>query len=198
MNPFQLRDYQVTCSEKIRAEWATEKSTLLVLYTGGGKTIIFADVIAKMQPKRALVIAHREELVRQPFIKITATTGLECGIEMAGESVSMDHALNGFDNNFPVVIATVQTLNAGYRGRKRMSKFKPEDFGVLIIDEAHHATSKSYRDVINYFQQNPDLRIMGCTATPTRFDKESLGQVFTSVAADYPILTGIQDGWLCD
>lgn len=198
MKNFNLRDYQRNCSEKIISAWSTDPSVLLVLYTGGGKTIIFADVIAKMQPKRAMVIAHREELIRQAADKIWKTTGLECGIEMADERVPTYRGLSGIVTDYPVVIATVQTLNAGYKDRKRMGKFDPKDFGVLIIDEAHHAPARSYRNVINYFQQNPELRVLGCTATPIRLDQEALGQVFTKVAADYPILTGIQDGWLCD
>ena len=77
-----------------------------------------------------------------------------------------------------------------------MGKFDPMDFWVLIIDEAHHATSPSYRKVINYYRTNPKLKIIGFTATPDRSDEEALGQIFDVVAFDYEILDAIRDGWL--
>ena len=77
-----------------------------------------------------------------------------------------------------------------------MSKFDPQRFGVLIIDEAHHATSPSYRRVIDYYRTNPALKVLGVTATPDRADEEALGQVFQSVAFDYEVLDAIHDGWL--
>jgi len=77
-----------------------------------------------------------------------------------------------------------------------MAKFDPKRFGVLIIDEAHHATSPSYRRVIDYYRTNPALKVLGVTATPDRADEEALGQVFQSVAFDYEVLDAIHDGWL--
>ncbi len=77
-----------------------------------------------------------------------------------------------------------------------MSKFEPSQFGLLIIDEAHHATSPSYRRVIDYYRTNPALKVLGVTATPDRADEEALGQVFQSVAFDYEVLDAIHDGWL--
>jgi superfamily II DNA or RNA helicase len=77
-----------------------------------------------------------------------------------------------------------------------MAKFDPARFGVLIIDEAHHATSPSYRRVIDYYRTNRALKILGVTATPDRADEEALGQVFQSVAFDYEVLDAIHDGWL--
>jgi superfamily II DNA or RNA helicase len=67
---------------------------------------------------------------------------------------------------------------------------------VLIIDEAHHAVSQSYRRLIDYYRQNPDLKVLGVTATPDRGDNAALKQVFESVAFDYEILDAIEDGWL--
>ena len=50
--------------------------------TGGGKTILFADVIRRVFPRRALVIAHREELIFQARDKIERVTGLKADVEM--------------------------------------------------------------------------------------------------------------------
>ncbi len=185
------RDYQVEARVAIFREWESVCSTLLVLPTGLGKTIVFADVIRQMQPARALVVAHREELIWQARDKIAATTGLDCGIEMA--ELYVNQSLFG---DTSVVISTVQTQNSDHCDHKRMGRFKPTDFGLLIIDEAHHATAQSYRDLINYYRQNPALKVLGVTATPDRSDEEALGQVFESVAMDYEILDAIHNGWL--
>ena len=66
-----------------------------------------------------------------------------------------------------------------------------------MIDEVHHATAASYRSVIDYFKSgNPDIKILGLTATPERSDEEALGQIFESVAFDYSVHQAIKDGWL--
>jgi superfamily II DNA or RNA helicase len=50
--------------------------------------------------------------------------------------------------------------------------------------------------VLEHYGQNQDLKILGVTATPDRYDEEALGQVFDSVAFDYELLDAIRDGWL--
>lgn len=188
----KLRNYQNAARECIYNEWKKVCSTMVVIPTGGGKTILFADVIHKMQPKRAMVVAHREELIWQARDKIFKVTGLECGVEMADNFVN-----GGLFGETPVVVSTVQTQNSNNGDRKRMGRFNPKDFGVLIIDECHHATAESYKTLIHYYKfNNPDIKILGVTATPDRADEEALGQVFDSVAYDYEILDAINDGWL--
>jgi superfamily II DNA or RNA helicase len=186
-----LRPYQSAASDAIFKEWQENNSTLVVMPTGGGKTILFADVIRRVFPRRALVLAHREELIFQARDKIQRVTGLSADVEM-GEY----RAEGGLFEQARVVVSTIQTQCSGGDGGGRMAKFDPQRFGVLIIDEAHHATSPSYRRVIDYYRTNPALKILGVTATPDRADEEALGQVFQSVAFDYEVLDAIHDGWL--
>lgn len=186
-----LRPYQRTAVDSVFTEWQDNASTLVVMPTGLGKTVLFSDVIRRAFPRRALVLAHREELVFQAVDKIRAVTGLIAGVEMADNRV-----MAGLAGMPSVIVSTVQTQTAGGDGSGRMTKFDPSKFGVLIIDEAHHATAGSYRRVVNWFTQNPRLRVLGVTATPDRADEEALGQVFDSVAYDYEILDAIHDGWL--
>ena len=186
-----LRPYQSAASDAIFKEWQENDSTLVVMPTGGGKTVLFADVIRRVFPKRALVVAHREELIFQARDKIQRVTGLSADVEM-GET----KAEAGLFGQARVVVSTIQTQCSGGDGGGRMSKFDPQRFGVLIIDEAHHATSPSYRRVIDYYRTNPALKVLGVTATPDRADEEALGQVFQSVAFDYEVLDAIHDGWL--
>ncbi|HOA61609.1 MAG TPA: DEAD/DEAH box helicase [Verrucomicrobiota bacterium] len=186
-----LRPYQSAASDAIFKEWQENDSTLVVMPTGGGKTVLFADVIRRVFPRRALVIAHREELIFQARDKIERVTGLKADVEM-GEY----RAEGGLFGVARVVVSTIQTQCSGGDGGGRMSKFDPSQFGLLIIDEAHHATSPSYRRVIDYYRTNPALKVLGVTATPDRADEQALGQVFQSVAFDYEVLDAIHDGWL--
>ena len=102
---------------------AGNRAPLLVLPTGAGKTITFADAARRLLPGRTLVLAHRKELIFQAQDKIERVTGIKSGIEMAGQRAKADD---------PIVIATVQTLARGRR-------IEGEPFALAIIDEAHHA-----------------------------------------------------------
>lgn len=186
-----LRDYQKRASNAIFEEWKEHDHTLVVMPTGTGKTLLFADVIKRMHPQKSIVLVHREELVWQARDKIERSTTMNCEIEMANLCVQ-PNMFKGAN----VVITTVQTQMAGMNGDGRMTRFNPMDFGLLVIDEAHHATAGSYVKVINYYRQNPDLKVLGVTATPDRTDEEALGQIFESVAFDYEILDAIHEGWL--
>lgn len=186
-----LRDYQGEAGHAIVEAWDRHVSTLLVLATGLGKTVVFAAVIKAMQPGRAMVLAHTEELIWQAKRKLE-DVGLRVEVEM-GELKSG----GSFDGDADVIVSTVQTHNSKWLdGSKRMTKFRPQNFSVLVIDEAHHAAAGSYREIIAHYRQNPDLRVLGVTATPDRADELALGEIFECVAFDYEIINGIQDGWL--
>ena len=186
-----LRDYQSEAADRLLDDWKEHQSSLVVMPTGCGKTVFFAEVIRRMQPRRAMVLAHREELIFQARDKIHRFTGLDAEVEMG-----VYHSTGMLGVLPPVIVSTVQTQTAGGDGAGRMSKFLPQDFGLLVIDEAHHAVSSTYRRCVDWYSQNPDLKILGVTATPDRADEEALGQIFESVAYDYEILDAIHDGWL--
>lgn len=183
-----LRHYQYDCVEAVFREWQKHTSTMVSMATGLGKSVIFAEIVRRMHPKRSIVIAHRDMLVNQAAAHIERT-GIKTEIEMADKRA--DASLFGEPT---AIVASVQTLNS----KTRLEKFNPEDFGCLIIDECHHAVAKSYVKVVNHFTKNPALKIFGCTATPDRADDKALGKVFESVAYEYAILNGIKAGWLVD
>lgn len=186
-----LRDYQIETADSIEREWLTNDATLAVLATGLGKTVIFAEIIRRRKAVgRTLVLAHREELIFQARKKIEHFTGIECEIEMADQMAS-----TSIFHQMPVVIATIQTLVSG-RKSKRMERFSPQDFATLVFDEAHHGCADTWKSVLDYFKSNPDLKILGVTATPDRTDEAALGQIFQSTAANIGILEGINMGWL--
>jgi superfamily II DNA or RNA helicase len=187
-----LRPYQNDAVARVEAEWRDHKSTLLVMPTGCGKTVTFAEIIRRSFPRRALILAHREELVFQARDKVKAMTGWRVDVEMGDSRAEMACMFGGPR----VVVSTIQTQASGGDGGGRMSRFDPRLFGVVVVDEGHHSTSKSYRKVLDWYLQNDQVRILGVTATPDRADEEALGQVYETVALDYEIQDAIQDGWL--
>ena len=189
----RLRHYQQEAVAGILGQFEKSNSTLAVLATGMGKTVIAAHVIKEMMKRgRVMVIAHREELIQQAAEKIKLVTGVEPDIEMAG------HYSNegGMFKRSPIVVSTVQTQTSGYAGSGRMIRFTPGDFSLLWVDEAHRACAPTYRRVIDFYRCNPNLKVLGVTATPDRHDEEALGQIFETVAFEFGILEGITEGWL--
>lgn len=189
----KLRPYQHEFCEAVEREWKEARSTLGVMFTGLGKTICFAEIIRRYHPKRAIVIAHREELIFQARDKILEHAGLQMEVEMGGLRASAE---TGLFSKTSGIVSSIQTLTAGGDGGGRMSKFDPNDFDLLITDEAHHSTASTYQRVIEHFMQNPRLKHLGVTATPDRADEAALGQVFESVAFEYEADKATQDGWL--
>lgn len=189
-----LRDYQRTCVDAVFSQWENANSTLLVVPTGGGKTVIAANVIRRRFPSRTLFIAHRSELIWQAAERIKQATGLNVEVEM-GEYKAAPVS-GGLFAKAHVIVASVQTLSSGGDGGGRMCKFPPDYFKTIVIDEAHHATAPSYKKPIRYFSFENDCKVLGITATADRADEEALGQVFETVAMTYEMDDAVADGWL--
>lgn len=185
-----LRPYQTLAVDAIYSAWDESQRTLITMPTGTGKTVVMAHGIKRLPRGRTMLVAHREELIWQAQKTIEKITGESPDVEMAEFKASHQTFMPA-----KVVVASIQTLNAG-AGDGRVARFDPFDFGLLLIDEAHHAVAKTYRYVIDHFTKNPNLKVLGVTATPDRADESALGQIFESVAFDYEISDAIHDGWL--
>lgn len=203
----QLRDYQIKCNEQTHAALEAAASALVVMPTGMGKTITFAELInQRAEHGRTLIMAHRDELIRQAVNKVRLVTGEEPAIEMAelraDDQMDQTRLVDGLDpyaDDKPgrFVVTSVQTQNAPTKLGRRMERMDPKEFGTIIIDEAHHATARSYQRVVEYYTGiNPDIKIIGYTATPDRTDEIALGKVFEVVAFDMEIVESIEAGWL--
>lgn len=179
-----LRDYQLEAVESVFKQFGTHDSTLLVMPTGTGKTVMFAHVIKRWTQGRVLVLAHRAELIYQAAAKIKAVTGEDPEIEMGSEYADR----HGLYKKTKVVVASKDSLHP-----KRITRFDPDEFGLIITDEAHHAVAQTYKGPTEYFHKAKHL---GVTATPDRTDEKALGKVFESVALDYEINDAVDDGWL--
>jgi hypothetical protein len=79
---------------------------------------------------------------------------------------------------------------------RRLQKFKPSEFGLIVTDEGHHSTSDTYRRVYRWFKKNEDGRLLGLTATADRSDDSALGQVYQTIAINIEMPWAIDNGWL--
>lgn len=178
---YALRPYQEEAVTQIEEELLKHRGTLVLMATGLGKTQVACEIIRR-HAGRCLFIAHRDELIQQAARRVDEFVGGYPEIEKAQDQARSD------GNNH--VIASIQTISRP----GRLERFDPDGFGLIVVDEVHHATAKSYRKVLDHFAS---AKILGLTATPDRLDGEALGRVLDSVAYQYEINDAIRDGWLC-
>src|SRR5262245_2594257 len=153
-----LHSYQTTAVEDfLGAIGAGKRRLILVCPTGGGKTVIASDIIRRITETdgRVLVLAHRREIVGQTSQKLDRF-GVDHGIIQAGEPA---------DEGARVQVASLQTL---YTRAIRGSKMALPPADLIVVDEAHHATAKSWHKIIEAY---PDAALLGLTATPCRGDE---------------------------
>lgn len=170
----ELRDYQQEAVKTIDSLPDGARS-ICCLATGLGKTVVGANIESR---GRVLWISHRDELVRQPeryFSEKNRTFGIEKAETHAGDE--------------EVVSASIQTLSRD----SRLRNYKPDDFDIIICDEAHHAAAQSYRKVLSYFHPR---KLIGLTATPKRGDSVRLTDVFDSICFTRDLRWGIENGYL--
>lgn len=179
---FVLRDYQSECVEGIRSFYKNgDKAALIVVATGGGKTVIFSEIARQVLVKggNVVVIAHRGELIRQAAKSLQEITGIMPAIEKATQYGHAESRL---------LVASIQSMQ-----NKRLLKYDQDQFSLVIIDEAHHAPASTYKNVLNYFDNS---FILGVTATPNRSDRVNLTEVFDGVAYEIHMLDLIKRGYL--
>lgn len=173
------RDYQQSIIEAVETGWEEASKQLIVVPTGGGKTVIFSHLAHRRQPGRSLILAHREELVKQAADKLHSATGIRADIEQAEHHADLDA---------PVVVASIQSI------QRRLDKWPRDHFAQVICDEAHHAISPSWLEVLRHFDGFAD--VLGVTATPDRGDKRNLGTYFERIAAEVNLFDLVKQGYL--
>ena len=183
------RDYQREAIDRVFGDWGQgQRSLLLVLPCGAGKTIVSADIVRRcvqQTSQKTIFMAHRAELLTQSRDKIRLVAPqLSVGIVQAQHD----------DTARQVTVASVQTLMNATR-LQRVLQHGP--YSLLVIDEAHHATSPSWMRVIETMQaRNPTMRILGLTATPGRSDGLGLSDLFEKISYTKSTLELIEEKWL--
>ena len=180
-----LRPRQSLLVQRTLDALALHGNTLAVAPTGSGKTIMLSAVVGKILSEpdaKACVLAHRTELTGQNRAKFSRVNpGLSTSVFDAQEKSWTGNA----------TFAMVQTLSRPMN----LAQMPPLD--LLVIDEAHHASSPSYRVVIDQvLAKNPKAAICGLTATPNRGDGKALREVFSNVADQISLGEMIASGHL--
>ncbi len=181
---FAPRKYQTEAADAVRAGWEKHDKQFIELATGCGKTVIFSGICNeyKLQGKKCLILAHRDELVDQAIDKIRKFYGIN-----AGKEQSKNHGSLSDD----VVCASIQTI----AGRNRMKSWPEDHFDLVVVDECHRTLSPTYLKVLNYFYEG-GAKILGVTATSDRGDKRNLGEFYEHCSYEYNLLNACKDGYL--
>ncbi len=131
---------------------------LVVLATGLGKTWLAAFDAVRMDARRILFVAHREEILGQAaatFVRI-----------LPGKRVGY-YSGRARDADVDVLCASVQTLAKA----EHLERFAPQHFDYVVVDEFHHAAASTYRRLLAHFA--PSF-LLGLTATPDRTDQSDI------------------------
>ncbi|MDN5054843.1 DEAD/DEAH box helicase [Aliarcobacter butzleri] len=138
-----------------------ENKALIIAATGSGKTYLSAFDVKNFKAKTMLFLVHRENILikaKQSFEEILPhinSFGLYTGNKKEQ------------DKNY--LFSTIQTMSSNFL------EFSQDSFDYIIIDEAHHVASPSYKKILDYFK--PKF-LLGLTATSNRMDGNSIYEVF--------------------
>jgi len=175
-----LRPYQDHAIQRVREEMsAGNRRTLLVIATGGGKTVTASTIInnAVAKGKRCLFLAHRKELIEQ-CSKTLDRLGVDHGVIKRGHRRR--------DISKPVQVASIQTLI-------RRSHWEAD---LIVIDEAHRSCAKTYKDILARYGDS--VAVLGLTATPYRLDGKPLGDMYNAMVEVVEVQELVDDGYLIE
>jgi DNA repair protein RadD len=187
----KLRDYQY---EAIEHTWRwlqrAKTAPVIVLPTGSGKSIVIAEMARRVVElkRRVIVLAHRKELLEQNANELrTLVPGMDIGVYSAG--------LKQRDTDHAVVFAGIQSVV------NRASEFGSRS--LVMVDEAHMIgpdETSGYRRFLDALAQcNPNLRLVGLTATPYRTSTGAVygpDEIFGGVSYNAKLSKLIADGYL--
>ena len=171
--------------ERIETAFKSYRSVMVQMPTGTGKTILLAEVVKseklkaseekseKLKVKNPCVwiVVHRRELVEQ--IKETLAKQL-------------DSSLFTFPSSLTPRVFSIQWLSRHYHELD-------ERPSLIIIDEAHHAVAKTYKEVMDAY---PEAKKLGLTATPCRLNRKGFTDLFDVLLQSWSYNKFIADGWL--
>lgn len=188
---FVPRDYQAEDADAVCAHWEAGRLHVLCVWaTGLGKSVLAAMLAARApEGKRTLIVVDSTDLAGDLY-NTCRKFGLKPGI------LTGDYKSEWGEKN--VLVATKQCLCAGERYRT----INPLDFDRVIVDECESALANQYVAMMVYFiDANPDLKVVGMTATPLPASNRSINDLFATAATEPgPLYRDLQwaylNGWL--
>lgn len=158
-----LRPYQNEIVEEVEFRFdCCYRAPMVVLPTGGGKTVVFSQITknAVNRGLRVWIVAHRQELLSQAS-RALRNFEIENGVVRAGLKTDLRQQ---------VLVASAQTLV------RRLDDIPRPD--LIILDECHHGTTPTMKKIFSHF---PGCDRLGVTATPCRLNGTGLGSVFDNM-----------------
>lgn len=193
-----LRPYQTEAIAAVHSHVCEKPGNpCVVLPTGSGKSVVMAATIQQWKQQapqtRGCVLAHRQELVIQNATKLQLYFDEADNIEKIGLFCA---GLKQKDYDSSITFASIDSI---YR---RAGEFAPFDF--IFVDEAHHippAGEGKYRTFIEECRKfNPDLKVVGWTATPFRMGCGAIcheDHILNEICYEASVTELIDDGFLC-
>lgn len=191
-----LRDYQQDLADNVRDAYRQGfRFPLVVLSTGGGKTILFSYITASASKRegRTMIVAHRRELIRQISMSL-AKFGVVHRVIAPPQVIRKiqiaqwkQYGRAFVDATAPTIVGSVQTIV-----RRFDTIHNPPT--LIILDEGHHVVSDTmWGRIIDEYQNARGLIV---TATPERLDGKGLGK--TSGGYADTMIEGPDMGWLIE
>lgn len=192
-----LRPYQRKCIDSLYAYWESADSGngLIVIPTGGGKSLVMAALIKELCERwpgtRSLILSHVKELIQQDFDEIkTYWPEAPIGIFSAG--------IGRKDIQAQILVAGIQSID------KHAHRLIPPP-EIVVVDECHllpRNETTRYRKVLKTLKQMyPAMKCVGLTATAYRLDSGWLhigkDAIFDQIVYDVPVQELIDQGYLC-
>ena len=195
-----LRGYQREMLGRINEAWSSCRSVMVQMPTGTGKTVLMSEII-RNEKSSVLVVAHRRELIEQirQTLDRSARALLACYRRDARtkeqvfdrrteEQKDIDRRTEG--QNF-VTVTSIQKLSRAEENDLLLA----QEYSLIIIDEAHHALAKTYRQL---WERWPEAKFLGLTATPCRLSGEGFEDLFDVLLQGEDIQWFIDQKWLSD
>ena len=176
MKEIKLFDYQEDMKERIEKALRLHRSVMAQMPTGTGKTYLLTAVIdsfvSNNPMEKVWIVAHRRELVSQ-----------------IDETVRKFHSYSA--SNTSSLLSSVKAMSIQWLMRHYDEI--DEEPGMIVIDEAHHALAKTYKEMWERF---PKVKFLGLTATPCRLNGKGFTDLFDVLVQSWSVPEFISKGRL--
>ena len=176
MKEIKLFDYQEDMKERIEKALRLHQSVMAQMPTGTGKTYLLTAVIdsfvSNNPMEKVWIVAHRRELVSQ-----------------IDETVRKFHSYS--TSNTSSLLSSVKAMSIQWLMR-HYDEIEEEP-GMIVIDEAHHALAKTYKEMWERF---PKAKFLGLTATPCRLNGKGFTDLFDVLVQSWDVPEFISKGRL--
>ena len=194
MTEMKLFDYQKDMVMRIEKAFRLYRSVMAQMPTGTGKTVVLASVVESFLGEHPLksvwIVAHRRELVSQIQETIERVFSNRLAEKEDGSSDNLIE--KPLDSSlFTLRSSLIKAMSIQWLARHYDEI--GEEPGMIVIDEAHHALAKTYKEMWDRF---PKAKFLGLTATPCRLNGKGFIDLFDVLVQSWSVPEFISKGRL--